>query len=118
MEMVVHLHSDVFDIVSNGNKDIEVRLYDEKRSKLCIGDTLIFLRRPDEIDSIKARVVDLVRFNNFSEVVDSYDMKRIYLDGYSKEMYLNEMRRFYTEEDELKYGALAIIFEVINNDEA
>ena len=116
MEMVVHLHSDVFDIVSNGNKDIEVRLYDEKRSKLCIGDTLIFLRRPDEIDSIKARVVDLVRFNNFSEVVDSYDMKRIYLDGYSKEMYLNEMRRFYKEEEELKYGALAIIFEVINNE--
>ena len=116
MEMVVHLHSDVFDIVKNGNKDIEVRLYDEKRSKLRVGDTLIFLRRPNEIDTIKAKVVDLVKYNNFSEVVDNYDMKRIYLDGYSKEMYLNEMRRFYTLEDEVKYGALAIIFEVFNDE--
>lgn len=116
MEMVVHLHSDVFDIVKNGNKDIEVRLFDEKRSKLSIGDTLIFLRRPLENEAIKAKVVNLVRFNNFSEVVDNYDMKRIYLDGYTKEMYLNEMRRFYTEEDENKYGALAIIFEVFDDE--
>ena len=116
MEMVVHLHSDVFDIVNNGNKDIEVRLYDEKRSKLRIGDTLIFLRRPDEIDTIKAKVVDLVKYNNFSEVVDNYDMKRIYLEGYTKEMYLNEMRRFYSLEDEVKYGALAIIFEVVDDE--
>ena len=70
----------------------------------------------DEIDVIKAKVVDLVKYNNFSEVVDNYDMKIIYLEGYTKEMYLNEMRRFYTLEDEVKYGALAIIFEVFDDE--
>ena len=116
MEMVVHLHSDVFDIVKNGNKDIEVRLFDEKRSKLKVGDTLVFLKRPLEEEVIKAKVVELVKYNNFSEVVDNYEMKRIYLDGYTKEMYLSEMRRFYTEEDENKFGALAIIFEVFDDE--
>ena len=42
MEMKFHLHSDVFDIVKDGKKDIEVRLNDEKRRCLNIGDTLIF----------------------------------------------------------------------------
>ena len=31
MEMEVHLHPDVFDIVSDGVKDIEVRVNDLKR---------------------------------------------------------------------------------------
>ena len=47
---------------------------------------------------------------------DIEGMKRLYLDGYTKEMYLNEMRRFYSLEDEVKYGALAIIFEVVDDE--
>ena len=31
MEMMVHLHPDIFEIVKSGTKDIEVRLNDEKR---------------------------------------------------------------------------------------
>ena len=34
MKMTFHLHSDVFEIVRKGEKDIEVRLNDEKRRKL------------------------------------------------------------------------------------
>ena len=112
MEMKVHLHSDVFDIVKAGDKDVEARLYDEKRKKLSIGDTLVFLRRPVEDEKIIAEVVDLVRYKTFEELVEHYDMKRLYLDGYTKEMYLNEMSRFYTEEDQEKDGVLAIVFKV------
>ena len=46
-----------------------------------IEDTLIFLKRPEEKDQIKAKVVNLVYFNNFKDVVNHYDMKRIYLDS-------------------------------------
>ena len=51
MEMIVHLDSDIFDIVDNGSKNVEIRLNDEKRRQLNVGDTLVFLRRPDDIDS-------------------------------------------------------------------
>ena len=112
MEMKVHLHSDVFDIVKVGDKDVEARLYDEKRKKLNIGDTLLFLRRPLEDEIITAEVIDLVRYKTFEELVEDYDMKRLYLDGYTKEMYLNEMSRFYTKEDQEKNGVLAIVFKV------
>ena len=46
--MVIHLDSDVFDIVKNGKKDVEVKVNDLKRRKLNVGDTLIFLKRPND----------------------------------------------------------------------
>lgn len=110
MEMKFHLHSDVFDIVKNGKKDIEVRLNDEKRRCLNVGDTLIFLRRPDDLEEIKAKVVDLNYYDNFDELVNHYDMERLYLSNYSKEDYLKEMERFYTLDEQKKYGVVAIVF--------
>lgn len=111
MEMKVHLHSDVFDIVKKGKKDIEVRVNDEKRRKLHIGDTLIFLKRPLEDECIVKTVKALEYYNNFEELVNHYDMKRIYLEEYTKEMYLKEMARFYTKEEQDEYGVVAIIFD-------
>lgn len=111
MEMKVHLHSDVFEIVKNGKKDIEVRINDEKRRKLNIGDTLVFLKRPLEDEEIRAKVVGLEYYDFFENLVDHYDMARIYLEGYTKEEYLNEMKRFYTRKEQEEYGVVAIIFE-------
>ncbi len=110
MEMIVHLHPDVFEIVKSGIKNVEVRVNDEKRRKLKVGDTLIFLKRPLEDESIKAIVEGLEYYDNFKELVNHYDMKRIYLEEYTKEMYLKEMERFYTEEEQKEYGVVAILF--------
>lgn len=111
MEMKVHLHPDVFEIVKKGKKDVEVRVNDEKRRKLNVGDTIIFLKRPLEDESIIKTVKSLEYYDNFKELVEHYEMERIYLEGYTKEMYLKEMARFYTEEEQDKYGVVAIIFE-------
>lgn len=110
--MEFHLDSDIFDIIVNKDKDVEIRLNDEKRRKLHVGDTLTFLRRPDEIDKISATVTNLVYFNNFEEVFNNYEMKRIYLDNTSKEDYINLMKRFYSDEDVEKYGVVAIEFKL------
>lgn len=110
--MIVHLDSDIFDIVDNGSKNVEIRLNDEKRRQLNVGDTLVFLRRPDDVDSIKVTITNLIYFNNFEEVFNNYDMKRIYLDNTSKEDYINLMKRFYSDEDVSKYGVVAIEFKL------
>ncbi len=111
--MIFHLDSDIFDIVSSKDKDVEIRLNDEKRRKLNIGDKLVFLKRPDDKESIKAVITNLVYFNNFQEVVNYYDMKRIYLDNTSSEDYINLMKRFYNDEEVEKYGIIAIEFKLI-----
>lgn len=111
MEMKVHLHEDIFEIVKKGVKNVEVRVNDEKRRKLKVGDTLIFLKRPLEDEQIRAKVIGLDYYDYFSELVDHYEMKRIYLENYTKERYLQEMSRFYTIEEQTENGVVAIIFE-------
>ena len=110
VEMIVHLDSDIFDVVDNGIKCVEGRLNDEKRQKLNIGDKLIFLRRPDDIDSIEAVVEDLVYYDNFKDMVNDYTIEELYLGGYPKDDYLNLLKRFYSDEEQEKYGVVAIRF--------
>lgn len=112
MEMFVHLDSDIFDVVLGGEKNVEIRVNDEKRRRLHVGDTLIFLRRPEEIDKIKATVTNLVYFGSFEDVVNNYEMKRMYLENKSKEDYINLMKRFYSDEEVSQYGVVAIEFEL------
>lgn len=110
MEMIVHLHPEVFDIVKEGVKDVEIRVNDLKRRKLQVGDTLIFLKRPEEKEQIKGVVKKLTYFSNFNEVVEYYEMKRIYLDNISKDEYLSIMNKFYSDDEVSKYGVVGIEF--------
>ena len=114
MEMIVHLDSDVFDIVKNGKKDIEVRINDSKRRKLKVGDTLIFLKRPNNDEEIRSIVCALDYYDTFDSLADNYEMERIYFPSYTKEMWLNLMKRFYTKEEQKEWGVVAITFKKIN----
>ena len=109
--MELHLNYDIFEIVKNGTKHIEIRLYDEKRRKLKIGDKLTFVRKPNNDKVINAIVRDLKVYKDFNELVKNYDIKDIYLENYSKEDFLKLLEQFYSKEEQEKYGALAIEFE-------
>jgi len=111
MEMIFHLHPDIFDLVKDGKKDVEVRLNDEKRQQLSVGDKLVFLKRPDEVEKIEAIVKELKYFNNFNEVADYYEMERIHQPQLTKEEYVQDMQRFYSEDEQKKYGVVCIVYE-------
>jgi ASC-1-like (ASCH) protein len=42
MEHILKLKPKYFNYINKGTKIIELRLYDEKRQKISIGDTIIF----------------------------------------------------------------------------
>lgn len=109
--MIIHLDSDIFDIVLNGTKTVECRLNDEKRRNLKIGDKLIFLKRPDDIEKIETVIEDLKYYNNFDEMIKDYNMEEIYLKDCTKEEFLNLIKRFYSDEEINKYGVVAIRFK-------
>ena len=113
--MIVHLHPEVFDIVLQGDKDVEIRVNDEKRRQLKVGDTLLFLKRPDDLEQLRVRISNLVYFKDFLEVVEYYEMKRIYLEETTKEEYLSIMGKFYSDEDVHKHGVVGIEFEQVKN---
>ena len=84
----------------------------KKRRKLKIGDTLIFLKRPEEKESIKAKVINLEYFNGLEEVVNNYEMDRIITKDYNKESYIELMKRFYSDEEIDNYGIVVISFDI------
>lgn len=109
--MRCHLDEELFELVKSGVKDVEVRINDAKRKKLHKGDKITFFKRPLDDEVIIKKVKDLEYYNNFDEVVEQYEMKRIYKANCSREEYLNLMHKFYATEELEKDGAVTIIFE-------
>ena len=111
--MNIHLDEDIFEVVKSETKTVEVRVNDEKRRKLQVGDKITFLKRPDDIERIDAVIERLSYYDNFKTLVDNYTIEEIYLKGYTKEYFLDLLKRFYSDEEVNKYGVVAISFKKI-----
>lgn len=111
--MIIHLDEDIFEVVRSQTKNVEVRVNDEKRRKLKIGDKIVFLKRPDEKEKIEAIIENLTYYTDFNELVKDYTIEEIYIEGYTKEEFLNLLKRFYSDEEINKYGTVAIKFKKI-----
>lgn len=100
-----------FESVSAGKKRIEMRLYDEKRSKIKAGDEIEFENNSTH-EKIRCRVLSLTRFKDFFELYSHFDKQEL---GYSKEQTANalDMYAYYSPGQVEKYGVLAIEIELI-----
>jgi len=107
--MRLHLDDDIFKIVKNGSKDIEIRLNDDKRKKLNIGDNLIFINRLNN-EKIEVKISNLEIFSNIDELCNKYDIRRMYKDNVSKEEFIKLINRFYSDKEIENLGILAITF--------
>lgn len=108
----MHLESEIYDLVNNNIKDIEIRINDEKRRKLKVGDIITIKNRGNN-DSIKVKIINLEYFSSFNDCISNYDLKRLYNDKITKNELLNLLYKFYTKEEENKHGVVAVIFEKI-----
>ena len=108
-----HLDADVFEVVKKGIKNVEVRVNDEKRRSMKVGDEIIFLKRPLEEEKIVTKITGLKTFKNFNELVKDYSIERLYLDTFTKEEFVSLLGRFYSEEEQEEYGVVAIEFEMV-----
>lgn len=94
-----------FEAINSGQKTIEMRLYDEKRQKIKVGDIIEFSNNSNDI--IKTKVIDIHRFNNFDELYNNFDKEKL---GYFEDEVANpnDMSKYYSEEDIKKYGVVGI----------
>ena len=51
--------------IRTGNKTIELRLNDEKRKQISVGDTIKFINTEDSNDTLRVKVVDLFFFSSY-----------------------------------------------------
>ncbi len=65
-----------FNLIKNGMKNIELRLFDKKRQKIEINDEIIFSDITNPVDNIKVKVTNLYIAENFSELCKKIDYKK------------------------------------------
>ena len=64
MEYEIKLQPECFNFILNGTKRIEIRLNDEKRQQIKLGDTIKFLKEPKLEENFNAKVTGLLRYNS------------------------------------------------------
>ena len=103
-----------FKSIKSGKKTVEVRLNKEDRKNLKIGDTIEFSKEPDLIEKIKVKVLGVQKFNSFQDLYEGIPLKYFDLEGMSIKEVLKFIYSIYTEEEEKKFGALAITIQLIS----
>lgn len=100
-----------FDKIKDGKKNIEVRLYDEKRREIKIGDTVEFKREPEQIETVKAEVIGLLNYKTFAELANDFPASSF---GHSDtDDLMKSIFTFYTKEQEAKYTVLGIRIKLL-----
>ena len=103
--------------IKTGKKNIELRLNDEKRQQVKVGDTITFSNTAIPGLKLCTRVNALHHAVSFAELFTTIPLSVCGFDSsMSAEEAANEMRHYYSEEEELMYGALGIEVELIDQD--
>ena len=93
--------------IKNGKKRVELRLLDEKRKKIRVGDRIVFTHTENYDEKIFAHVIGLHAYPDFDGVTADFFRSEM---GFADrtERVGDIMREYYSDEDVRKYGALAI----------
>ncbi|USG99487.1 ASCH domain-containing protein [Thermococcus argininiproducens] len=107
MEWEMGLQEEYLRLIKEGKKKIEGRLYDEKRRQVKPGDTIIFEGK------LRVKVKALRVYPSFREMLSEEGVENVLPGVKTIEEGVQIYRQFYTEEEEKKYGVVAIEIESI-----
>ena len=102
-----------FELIASRQKTVEMRLYDEKRRKVMPGDVIEFTNIADG-RNIFARVKEISVFPSFAELFNHFDLAELgYTEENKAEASPDDLYKYYTPENEKKYGAAGLKIELI-----
>ena len=103
------LHPHPFAKIKDGSKTIELRLYDEKRQRISVGDTIRFVSTESAADEAVVLVRNLFIFDSFDELYKHLPLTEC---GYTEEdVYAaspDDMEMYYSKEKQSQYGVVGI----------
>lgn len=112
-EHFLNLQPQPYDLISRGLKTIELRLYDEKRKNIFVGDKITFTNTQSGLE-LSCRVLHLHLFDSFKQLYSSLPLDAC---GYTPEdihsAHYTDMERYYPQEKQEKYGVVGIEIELI-----
>lgn len=104
--------------IKTGKKNIELRLNDEKRQMVKVGDNITFSNTAIPDLKLYTKVKALHHAPSFIELFAAIPLSVCGFDpDLSVEEAANEMRNYYSEKEEIKYGALGIEVELIDQND-
>ena len=102
----MNLWEDSFCAIKEGRKTIEMRLNDEKRSIIKVGDIIEFTNTTSQ-EKMLCIVLNLFHYPDFAELYKNHDKISI---GYKEDEKADpdDMLQYYTTEQIEKYGVVGI----------
>ena len=108
------LHAAPFDNIARGIKNIELRLYDEKRRRIKVGDEIVFMHSKDFARTLHCRVIALHVFPSFEELYESLPLLKC---GYTEDDIAtaapSDMDLYYKKEQQAQCGVVGIEIELV-----
>lgn len=106
MKHKMKLNHEPFVKIKSKTKTIEMRLLDEKRSKISVGDEITFVDNSTK-ETISCKVTSLFKYKSFDELYAIHDKISI---GYSEGDIANpnDMLAYYSAKQIKKYGVVGI----------
>lgn len=108
----MHLQPTAFHLILSGTKTIEVRINDEKRQALRIGDTVDFSLLGNNAEHFVTRVIQLYQCDSFEKLYALFPPKDF--GGTTREELLREIYKIYSREDEKKFGVVGIRIKILS----
>ena len=103
------LNPEPFKMIQDGIKTIELRLYDEKRKRISVGEVITFTNTADLKENLCVKVIDLYIFDSFVELYKSLPLLECgYTDANINIASPYDMEKYYSKEEQQKYGVVGI----------
>lgn len=107
------LHPQPFSMIACGAKTIELRLLDDKRKLICLGDTLVF-QNTQNADTLVCTVKKLHVFADFDQLYKFLPLEKCgYLPHELGAASAKDMQAYYSPEEQQRYGVVGIEIELI-----
>lgn len=107
------LNAQPFNMIKQGIKTIELRLYDDKRKMIRVGDEIEFTNSTDPDLSLCCRVIALHTFSSFEELYNALPLLKC---GYTindiSTASPSDMDLYYSKEKQTTYGVIGIEIEL------
>ena len=113
MQHMMRLAPQPFEMIADGTKTIELRLYDEKRRRIGVGDEITFVHTQSD-EEIRAKVIALHIFDSFKELYNALPLLKCgYTEADIASASPSDMDVYYTAEQQKQYGVVGIEIAVI-----
>ncbi len=115
MHHVMNLHPQPFAMIANGTKTIELRLFDEKRRRIRVGDSITFVNTQNPSETVDVSVIRLHLFPSFQELYKHLPLQKCgYRDADIPFASPSDMNAYYSAEQQQRCGVVGIEIKTIS----